>query len=111
MKPLLITALSAVIGVGLSGLSMAGDFEGVIHIEETSDESVAQQQWFIKGEKLRFESVVPDEEKTFMVFDAKEKIMYNVQPERKSYLEMPLEGLAEGMGKVMDETVVTRTEW
>lgn len=109
MKPLLIGSLSAVIVVGFSGLSMAGAFEGVIHIEETDDESVTQQKWFIKGDKLRFESLAQDEEKTFMVFDAKKKIMYSVQPEGKSYLEMPFESLGEGMGKVMEETIVTRT--
>ena len=42
VKPLLIGALSAMIGVGFPRLAVAGDFEGVIDIEETDDESVAE---------------------------------------------------------------------
>jgi len=109
VKPLRIGALCAVIGVGFSGLGMAVEFEGVIHIEETDDESVTQQTWFIKGDKLRFESVAQDEEKTFMIFDAKKKILYSIEPEKKSYIEIPLESLGDGMERATEGMVITRT--
>jgi len=67
----LLTAVAAVVS--------ASGFEGLMLLNETSDGTTMQQQWFLKGDKLRFEETGPDAETGAMIFDAKKKVMYSLQ--------------------------------
>ncbi len=42
----------------LAGVAAAADFEGIIVLNETSEGTTVQQQWFLKGDRLRFEESV-----------------------------------------------------
>ena len=53
----------------LAGVAAAGEFEGVIVLNETSEGVTVRQQWFLKGDALRFEETGPDAEKGAMIFD------------------------------------------
>lgn len=52
-----------------------------------SDGTTTQQQWFLKGNKLRFEEAGSGAEKGAMIFDAKKKVMYSLQHDEKVYME------------------------
>ena len=47
-----------------------------------------QQQWFLKGDKLRFQEPGLDAENGAMIFDAKKKVMYSIRHDEKMYMEI-----------------------
>jgi hypothetical protein len=99
---LLLTAVSAV--------ASASDFEGLMVLNETSDGITMQQQWFLKGDKLRFEEMGPDADKGAMIFDAKKKVMYSLQHDEKIYMEIPT-GETSKAAPDRSEDVVVIEDW
>lgn len=98
---LLLTAVAAVVS--------AGDFEGLMLLHETSDGATMQQQWFLKGDKLRFEETGPDADKGALIFDAKQKIMYSLQPDEKMYMEIPTGETSQAAPDRSEDVVVVKT--
>lgn len=96
-------------GILLAGIAAADDFEGIIVLHETSDGTTVQQQWFLKGDRLRFEESGQDVEKGAMIFDAKKKLMYNLRHDDKIYLEISTTERSKVAPDGPDDTVVVKT--
>ena len=93
----------------LAGVAAAGDFEGILVLNETSEGTTVQQQWFLKGDTLRFEETGPDAEKGAMIFDTKKKVMYSIQHDEKIYLEISTAETGKAAPDVLDDIVVVKT--
>ncbi len=89
-------------------MATTGDFEGIILIKQINEGAASQQQWFVKGDRLRFEEIGPEADHGAMIFDAKKKVMYNVQHDEKFYLELPA-GQTTKAAQAMEDIVVTKT--
>lgn len=109
MRAVMLGLLGSVLLTGVVTVASAGDFEGVILLSETSEGTTVQQQWFLKGDKLRFEEVGPDAEKGAMIFDAKKKVMYNIRHDEHIYMEIPTDDTSKVTQDATDEIVVTKT--
>ena len=94
---------------GVAAVAAAGDFEGIIRLNETSEGTTVQQQWFLKGDTLRFEEVGPDAEKGAMIFDAKKKVMYSIQHDEKIYMEISTDETSKATPDRLDDMVVAKT--
>lgn len=97
----LLTAVAVVVS--------ASDFEGFMLLNETSDGMTMQQQWFLKGDKLRFEETGPDADKSAMLFDAKKKVMYSLQHDEKIYMEIPTGETSKAAPDRSEDVVVVKT--
>ncbi|MDR4478896.1 MAG: DUF4412 domain-containing protein [Nitrospira sp.] len=93
----------------LTGVSSASDFEGIILLNETSGGTTMQQQWFLKGDTLRFEEAGPDAGRAAMIFDAKKKVMYSIQHEEKIYMEISTDETSKATPDAPDDIVVAKT--
>lgn len=93
----------------VTSIARAGEFEGIILLQETTRESTAQQQWFLKGDKLRFQEAGPDAENGAMIFDAKKKVMYSIRHDEKMYMEISTDDSSKSAQEATDDIVVTRT--
>lgn len=93
----------------LAAVGAGAEFEGIIVLNETSEGTTVQQQWALKGDRLRFEEFGGDMENGAMIFDAKKKVMYNVRPDEKIYLEIPTAEASKAVPDVVDDTVVIKT--
>ncbi len=93
----------------LAGIAAAGDFEGILVLNETSEGTTVRQQWFLKGDTLRFEETGPDAEKGAMIFDARKKVMYSIQHDEKVYLEISTAAPGKAAPDVVDDIVVAKT--
>lgn len=98
---ILLTAVAVVVS--------ASDFEGLMLLNETSDGTTMQQQWFLKGDKLRFEETGPDADKGVMIFDAKKKVMYSLQHDEKIYMEIPTGETSKAAPDRSEDVVVAKT--
>ncbi len=88
MHSAMLGLVGSLLLTGVVTVALAGDFEGVILLRETSDGTTTHQQWFLNGDKLRFEEAGPDAEKGAMIFDAKKKVMFSIQHDEKVCLLM-----------------------
>lgn len=93
----------------LAGVAAAGDFEGIIVLSETSEGTTVRQQWFLKGDRLRYEETGPDAEKGAMIFDATKKVMYSLRHDDRIYLEISTAETSKGAPDVIDAIVVVKT--
>lgn len=93
----------------LAGVAAGGEFEGVIVLNETSEGVTVRQQWFLKGDALRFEETGPDAENGAMIFDAKKKIMYSLRHDERIYLEIPTTETSKATPDANDDIVVVKT--
>ena len=98
---ILLTAVAAVVS--------ASDFEGLMLLNETSDGATMQQQWFLKGDKLRFEETGPDADKGALIFDAKKKIMYSLQHDERMYVEIPTGETSQVPPERSEDVVIVKT--
>ena len=89
--------------------SWAGDFEGVIVLREIANGTSSEQQWFLKGDRLRFEEGGSDGEKGTMIFDVKKSVFYSLQHDEKIFLEISTDQASTGMHDAADDMVVTKT--
>ena len=65
---------------------------------------------YMKGDKLRLENETDAEEKGLLVFDAKERRGFGVEPDDQLYYVFPMEELPGDMAKKMlDDVLITRT--
>ena len=69
----------------LAGVAAAGEFEGIIVLNETSGGEAVQQQWLLKGQALRFEETGPDAGRSAMIFDAKQQKLYSLRHDENSW--------------------------
>ena len=98
---ILLTAVAAVVS--------ASDFEGLMLLNETSDGATMQQQWFLKGDKLRFEETGLDADKGALIFDAKKKIMYSLQHDERMYVEIPTGETSQVPPERSEDVVIVKT--
>lgn len=95
-------------GLLLAGVARAGDFEGIIILNELNDGGTVQQQWFLKGDRLRFEETGPDAEKEAMIFDATKKVMFSLRHDDKIYLEVSTAEHSKATPDDVDDIVVMK---
>jgi hypothetical protein len=70
--------------------------------QRQSEPEVSTQTLYFKGTSMRMDFDAGEEEKAFMVLDAKKKVMRNFFPDRKTYVEMSFEEM-EKMGLGISE--------
>ncbi|MBS0170634.1 MAG: DUF4412 domain-containing protein [Nitrospira sp.] len=92
----------------LAGVAVAGDFEGIIVLKETSGGDTAQQQWLFKGHALRFEETGSDTNQSAMIFDAKKQVLYSIRHDEKIYLEIST-AAPSSPPQSFDDVVISRT--
>lgn len=108
MRTVMLGLTGGVLLTAAAGVS-ASDFEGRMLLNETSDGITIQQQWFLKGDKLRFEETGPDADKGAMIFDAKKKVMYSLQHDEKIYMEIPTRETSKSAPDRPEDVVVIKT--
>jgi len=101
--------LSLMGGMLLAGVAAAGEFEGIIVLNETSGGETVQQQWLLKGQALRFEETGPDAGRSAMIFDAKQQKLYSLRHDEKLYLELSTANTSHAQPQTFDDIVITRT--
>lgn len=70
--------------------------------DRKSEPKVSTQTIYIKGPNMRMELDQAEGEKTFMILDAKKKLVRNCYPDKKAYLEMKIEEV-DRMGKGLSD--------
>lgn len=106
MRAVIATVVGSLL---LAGVAAAADFEGIIVLNETSEGTTVQQQWFLKGDRLRFEEIGQDAEKGAMIFDAKKKVMYSLRHDDKVYLEISTAETPNAAPEAIEDIVVMKT--
>jgi len=101
--------LSLVGSTLLAGVAVAGDFEGLIVLSETSGGETVQQQWLLKGHALRFEEAGADAGGSTMIFDAKKQVLYSLHHDEKIYLEISTATASQSQPHAFDNILITRT--
>lgn len=92
MKALLYTAIFGTLMVLSSATSWAQDFNGVITVKEVHRANVVKQKMYIKGDKVRIETYLPNDEnalKGVKLIDLASGKVTALIPARKLYLDMP----------------------
>lgn len=96
--------------IGLPWLGHAGDFEGVIRMRSTTMGTPEQYLLYLKGDRLRLENDTDAEDKGVLVFDAKARQGFGVEPDDQLYYVFPMEELPGDMSKkLLDDVLITRT--
>ena len=96
--------------IGLPWLGYAGDFEGVIRMRSTAMGTPEQYRLYLKGDRLRLENETEAEDKGVLVFDAKARQGFGVEPDDQLYYVFPMEELPGDMvKKLLDDVLITRT--
>jgi len=99
--------LSVALSLAFVVVGLAADFEGVIHMKNTSIDGTSDMDWFAKGDKGRMEMQMEDGRKMFFIVDGKNRRMIMPMPEQKMYHEMAL-----GDDETMDaepDSILVRT--
>lgn len=109
MRTVMLGLAGTILLTGAVTVASAGDFEGLMLLNETSDGTTMQQQWFLKGDKLRFEETGPDADKGAMIFDAKEKVMYSIRHDEKIYMEIPTGETSKSAPDMSEDVVIVKT--
>lgn len=98
--------LASMFCLGLSVPALAGSFEGVVTMKETSDGEAKLQKTYFKGDKMR----VDQEEGEYMVWDASKKQGLIVDSKERTVIVIPWPDVKPGDAKKMFEgTTVTKT--
>jgi hypothetical protein len=107
----MVILLTGSLVLGGPTLAVAGEFEGVLQVKDTRDGNTSQQQWFMKGDKLRFEELGPEAGKGAVIFDAQKRVMYSIDHQEKAYMEImtPHAGDNKMVREIMNDMVVTKT--
>lgn len=96
--------------IGLPGPGHAGDFEGVIWMRSTTIGTPEQYLLYLKGDRLRLENDTKGEDKGVLVFDAKARQGFGVEPDDQLYYVFPMEELPGDIAKKqLDDVLITRT--
>ncbi|HSE57824.1 MAG TPA: DUF4412 domain-containing protein [Nitrospiraceae bacterium] len=96
--------------IGLPWLGYAGDFEGVIRMRSTTMGTPEQYRLYLKGDRLRLENETEAEDKGVLVFDAKARQGFGVEPDDQLYYVFPMEELPGDVAKkLLDDVLITRT--
>jgi Domain of unknown function (DUF4412) len=93
--------LSVILSLTCAEAAHAADFEGVIHMRNTSKNRTSEFDWYAKGDKGRMEIQAQDGRKMFWIMDGKNRRMIMPMPEQKMYHEISL-GDGEAMEAVPD---------
>ncbi len=109
MRTVMLCLAGSMLLMAVAAVVSASDFEGLMLLNETSDGATMQQQWFMKGDKLRFEETGPDADKGAMIFDAKKKMMYSLQHDEKMYMEIPMGETSKAERGTSEDVVVVKT--
>lgn len=109
MRTVMLGLAGGVLLTAVAVVVSASGFEGLMLLNETSDGTTMQQQWFLKGDKLRFEETGPDAKKGAMIFDAKKKVMYSLQHGEKIYMEIPTGETSKAAPDRSEDVVVIKT--
>ncbi len=109
MRTVMLSLVVSVLLAVVATVASANDFEGLMVLNETSDGMTMQQQWFLKGDKLRFEEMGPDSDKGAMIFDAKKKLMYSLQHDEKIYREIPMGETSKAAPDRSEDVMVVKT--
>lgn len=109
MRTVMMSLIGSLMLAGIATVVSAGEFEGIMLLHETSGGITVQQQWFLKGDKLRFEETGPDADKSAMIFDAKKKVMYSLQHDDKMYVEIPMGEASKAAPDMSEDVVVVKT--
>ncbi len=109
MRTVMLGLMGSMLLTGVGTVVSAGDFEGIILLNETSDGRTIQQQWFLKGDWLRFEESGPDAEPGAMIFDAKKKVMYSLRHDDKIYMEIPTDESSRTTPDALDDIEAAKT--
>lgn len=104
---LFFRALVLVIGTLCTpALSLAGDFEGVLHMKTTHlDMGSAEtaMDWYVKGDMARMERKREDGRNHVMIMDGRKRSMVMLNPEKKVAMEFNLDDASGKMGDLMKE--------
>lgn len=119
-KSLGVLTLGLMVALGTSFLYAAGSFEGEVDYHITAKDTTMEVRDFIKGKKLKMDSVAKGHESS-MIMDMNTHQMMTVMPQQKMYMTMampegdktkkPMEGKFYKSGKTQVILGKTCEEW
>lgn len=95
MPTLIRAAGMAGVALGLTGVTYAAGFEGVVHVKNTHEAYTSEMDWYAKGEQGRMETQTPDGRKRYWIVDGKNRRWIYPIPDQKMYHEMSFDEVGD----------------